>query len=216
MSSIVNLFDFRVCWYVGDRFLRELKSSTAFPTRILASMSALAEFLVSEARILERGNEQAKKEAKEQVPSERIKDASAMARELRWRLKLAAGYSSDDEQPQANRRGMNGNKRKRIDSGSSELDAGRFRNFVPKSWDRVVEKTKENETVKMRVKAPGNRDDWKEEWVEWEKDEDEDGNEVEVRRQRETVVKMRRTSKGIERQRIERVVEEWLWDDNSE
>jgi F-box and leucine-rich repeat protein 10/11 len=209
MSSIVNQFTFRLCWYVGDKFLRDLKSSTGvtLPTRVLVSMLALAEFLVSEARILERGSEQAKKEAKEQIPSERIKDASAMARELRWRLKLATGYSSDDDRPHANRKGregMNGNKRMRIDSGSSDQDSGRFRNFMPKSWDRVVEKTRENETVRMRV---GNGED---QWAGWG---EEDGEEVEVKRQRETVVKVRRTLKGVERQRIERVVEEWVWDD---
>jgi F-box/leucine-rich repeat protein 10/11 len=179
-------------------------------------MLSLAEFLVSEARILERGSEQAKKEAKDQIPSERIKDAPAMARELRWRLKAAAGYSSDDDGPPAIRKGkegMNGNKRKRMDSGSLELDSRHFRNFMPKSWDRVMEKTTENETVRMRVKVPGSGDDWKEQWSGWDKDGDEDGDEAEVKRQREIVVKVRRTLKGMERQRIERVVEEWLWDD---
>jgi len=60
-------------------------------------MLALTEFLVSEARILEHGGEQGKKEVKDQIPSERVKDAPAMVRELRWRLRSAAGYSSDDE-----------------------------------------------------------------------------------------------------------------------
>lgn len=176
-------------------------------------MLALAEFLVSEARILERGGEQAKREVKDQIPSERIKDAPAMARELRWRLKSAAGYSSDDDRPQGTRKGRegtNGNKRKRIDLGSSEL--GHFRNYMPKRWDRVVEQMTDDETVRMRVKAPGNEENWKEQWGGWNKDEDEDGDEAEVRRQRGIVVKVRRTLRGVERQRIERVVEEWLWD----
>ena len=199
--------------------MRDLRSPTGetFPTRVLVSMLALAELLVSEARILERGSEQARKEVKEQIPSERIKDAPAMARELRWRLKSAAGYSSDDDRPIAIRKGkegMNGNKRRRIDSGSSELDSGHFRNFMPKSWDRVVETMTEKETVKMSVRAPGDGDDWTEAWSGWDKDGDEvDGGEAEVRRQRETVVKVRRTLKGLERQRIERAVEEWVWDD---
>lgn len=185
-----------------------------FPPRVLASMLALAEFLVSEARILERGSEQAKKEVKDQIPSERIKDGPAMARELRWRLKSAAGYFSDDDRPQGNRKGgLNGNKRKRLDSGSSEVNSRRFRNFMPKSWERVVEQATENETVRMKMKVPESGEDLKEEWGEWDKDGDEDGDEAEVRRQREIIVKVRRTLKGMERQRIERVVEEWLWDD---
>jgi F-box/leucine-rich repeat protein 10/11 len=196
---------------VGDKFLRELKSnSVTFSTRVLVSMLALAEFLVSEARILERGGEQAKREVKDQIPSERIKDASAMARELRWRLKSAAGYSSDDDRPQGIRRGVNGNKRKHVELGSSEL--GHFKNYMPKSWDRVVEEMADDETVRMRVKAPGNDEDWKEQWGVWSKDEDGDGEEAEVRRQRGTVLKVRRTARGVERQRIERVVEEWLWE----
>jgi len=41
---------------VGDKFLRDLKSnSVTFSARVLVSMLALAEFLVSEARIIERG-----------------------------------------------------------------------------------------------------------------------------------------------------------------
>jgi F-box/leucine-rich repeat protein 10/11 len=180
-------------------------------------MLALAEFLVSEARILERGSEQARREAKDQIPSERVKDAPAMARELRWRLKSAAGYSSDDERPPAVRKGkegMNGNKRKRIDSDSPELDSGHFRNFMPKSWDRVVEKKMDKETVRMNVKAPGDGDDWTESWSGFDKDcRDEEGDEAEVMRQGEIVVKVRRTTKGLERQRIERVIEEWVWDD---
>lgn len=206
----------KLCWYVGDKFLRDLKSSISmtFPPRVLASMLALAEFLVSEARILERGSEQAKKEVKDQIPSERIKDGPAMARELRWRLKSAAGYFSDDDRPQGNRKGgLNGNKRKRLDSGSSEVNSRRFRNFMPKSWERVVEQATENETVRMKMKVPESGEDLKEEWGEWDKDGDEDGDEAEVRRQREIIVKVRRTLKGMERQRIERVVEEWLWDD---
>jgi len=35
---------------------------------------------------------------------------------------------------------------------------------MPKSWDRVVEQMTDDETVRMRVKAPGNDEDWKEQW----------------------------------------------------
>jgi F-box/leucine-rich repeat protein 10/11 len=181
-------------------------------------MLALAEFLVSEARILERGSEQAKKEARDQIPSDRVKDAPAMARELRWRLKFAAGHSSDDDCSQVIRRakeGVNGNKRKRVDSGSPGLDARQFRNFKPKYWDKTMEKTTMNDTVRMRGKAPGTDDGWEEKWTTWEAGVD-GGEEAVVKRHQEIVVKVRRTAKGVERQRIKRTVEDWKWDDNDE
>ena len=179
-------------------------------------MLALAEFLVSEARILETGGEQARKEVKDQIPSERVKDASAMARELRWRLKFASGYTSDDDYSQVMHKwheGMNGHKRKRMDSGAPELESGSFRNFKPKTWDKVVKKVTEDDTIRTRGKAPGIDDNWREEWTAWNGEGEFEGDEVGVKRYREIVVKVRRTAKGVERQRIERVVEEWRWGD---
>ena len=87
----------RLCWYAGEKYLRDLKAKEEFPPRVLDSVEVLAEFLVSEARTMERGTDQTKKEAKDQVPGDRIKDAGAMARELRWRVRLAGGYESDDD-----------------------------------------------------------------------------------------------------------------------
>lgn len=48
----------RLCWYVGEKYLRGLKSREEYPSRVLQSLEALAEFLVLEARVLERGSDQ--------------------------------------------------------------------------------------------------------------------------------------------------------------
>ena len=55
---------------------------------------------------MERGNDHAKREAREQVPNDRVKDAPALARELRWRVRLARGESSDDEEVDADDEGV--------------------------------------------------------------------------------------------------------------
>lgn len=49
-------------------------------------------------------------------------------------------------------------------------------------------------------------------WLDWNKEllgSAEDG--VAVNRKRHVVVKVRRTAKGLERHRVERVIEEWDW-----
>ncbi len=62
----------------------------------LASIFALANFLVGEARLMERsagrgaGAEAAKKEAREQVPGEKVRDASALARGAAMAGKLSS------------------------------------------------------------------------------------------------------------------------------
>jgi F-box/leucine-rich repeat protein 10/11 len=86
-----------LCWYVAERYCRDLKSKEEFSPRVLKSLDALAGFLVMEARTLERGSEIAKKEARENVPADRVKDPSLLARELRWRVRSAAGVDSDAE-----------------------------------------------------------------------------------------------------------------------
>lgn len=218
----------RLCWYVGDKYLRDLKSSSgsSFSLRVLSSVLALSEFLVSEARILERGNEQSKKEAKDQVPFDRVKDASAVARELRWRVRLAMGEASDDEGSRA-RRGkgrMNGlventHKRKRLESESLSVEDGksaRFKNFKPKIWENIKESHTEDEKSVHKARKLDEGDSWKEQWVEWDNAGDEASDEAEVSRRREVLVKVRRTAKGLERQRIERVIESWTWVDEGQ
>ncbi|TFK42857.1 jumonji superfamily protein [Crucibulum laeve] len=214
----------RLCWYVGDKYLRDFKghSNTALSSRVLSSLLALAEFLVSEARILERGSDQAKKEAKDQIPADRIKDAPAMARELRWRVKLASGYQSEEESQVRTRKSKdrspadttsNGFKRRRVDSGDFGADSGRFRNFKPKAWDGLSTTTESESTRKTTAPRPGGEDDgWVQGWLDingYTESMVED--EAKVESVREVTVKVRRSGKGVERQRIERVVENWTW-----
>jgi F-box/leucine-rich repeat protein 10/11 len=204
---------------VGDKYLRDIKSSSgiSLPPRVLSGILSLADFLVSEARILESGTEQAKKEVREQIPTDRIKDAPATARELRWRAKLALGYSSDDEDDAGTRKAKKaatppiGIKRKRVEDHD---EIAHFRNFKPKPWDAVVAVKKEaNQTRVSKAARPLDGDEWTSRWVtEVEvKEEEEEGATVESCQ--EVVVKVRRTVKGLERQRIERTIEDWTWAD---
>jgi F-box/leucine-rich repeat protein 10/11 len=183
----------------------------------------LAGFLVSEVRTIERGTAQAKKEAKDQIPADRVKDAAALARELRWRVRLAAGYESDDEglvrkevNVPALVNGVAGNKRKRgqVDGGDDRMV--KFKNFKPRLWETVSEMVAENDKRVVKALKPDG-DGWKEQWVDW-KNELLGGavmDEADVNRRRDVIVKVRRTTTGVERQRVERVVEEWRWSDAS-
>lgn len=191
----------RLCWYVGDKYLRDFKSPSgvSFSKRVLEGILTLADFLVSEARAVESGNEQAKKEAKEQIPNDRVKDAPAVARELRWRVKQALGYGSDDEGA-SRPRGIV--KRRRTE----DEETGLFRNFKPRPWDAIVAKKTEAETSAAKMPATEG-DGWTDGWT---GDVVEGDGAGQVVRRRETVTKVRRTGEGrVERQRIERVVEEW-------
>lgn len=180
---------------------------------------ALADFLVSEARILEHGGDAVKKEAREQIPSDRVKDAPAVARELRWRLRLVSGSASDDEsfkRPEKTNGHVNGVKRRRIESEGLDEGSLRFRNFKPRLWDRIEEKVEDLGTESKQAARPGAEDGWSDSWI----DTDDhlmssvaERQEAQVGRQRTVVVKVRRTAKGLERQRIERTVEQWSWAD---
>jgi F-box/leucine-rich repeat protein 10/11 len=194
--------------------LRDLKltSGASLPPRILSGILSLADFLVSEARILETGTEQAKKEVREQIPADRIKDAPAAARELRWRAKLALGYSSDDEGTRKAKQSVTppiGFKRKRVEDHD---EIAHFRNFKPKPWDAVVAVKKEaNQTRVSKAARPGDGDEWTSRWVTEAEVEEEEEEEATVESCREVVVRVRRTAKGLERQRIERTIEDWTW-----
>lgn len=214
---IYNLHYYRLCWYVGDKYLRDLKltSGASLPPRILSGILSLADFLVSEARILETGTEQAKKEVREQIPADRIKDAPAAARELRWRAKLALGYSSDDEGTGGTRKAKKsvtppvGFKRKHVEDHD---EIAYFRNFKPKPWDAVVAVKKEaNQTRVSKAARPSDGDEWTSRWVTEADAKDEEEEEATVESCQEVVVKVRRTVKGLERQRIERTIEDWTW-----
>lgn len=208
---------------MGEKYLRDIKNKEEFPQRVLDSIEALAEFLVNEARTMERGSEQAKKEAKEQVPGDRIKDASALSRELRWRIKLAAGHLSDDEG--LSRRGtkiaVNGHtdgKRKRYAPETIEGPSAAFKNYKPRVWESVVRNPVESEKRMVKARRPLEDEGvWAKDWMDWREEltEVDDGEEVDVNSRRDVVIKVRRTANGVERQRVERVIEEWSWSDDT-
>ncbi|RPD65805.1 Clavaminate synthase-like protein [Lentinus tigrinus ALCF2SS1-7] len=217
----------KLCWYAGEKYLRDLKAKEDFPPRILEGIEALADFLVSEARTMERGTDSAKRQAKEEVPGDRIKDAPALARELRWRAQHASGYSSDSEgrssRHMKNKFVVNGvsdhatngvgNKRKRSAADIGEDSTGLFRNFKPPGWERVDEHPAVTESRVVKARRPReDSTDWAEEWLHGDVNAAaEDGEEAHVERRRDVIVKVRRTAKGLERQTVERVLEEWQW-----
>jgi hypothetical protein len=211
---------------------------------VLESIEALADFLVSEARTIEKGSESAKRAAKEEVPGDRVKDAPALARELRWRVRAAAGWGSDDE-GRGKRKGgsashVNGNgkethaangagkKRKRAEEEVQTHDIEEparavFMHFQPRRWDAVVAYPMEREEREVKRTRPphtvdGNSEEkgmegWLAAWTGKEDgDVEMEGEEAKVETRRDVVVKVRRTAKGVERQRVERVLEEWTWE----
>ncbi|KAH7927694.1 Clavaminate synthase-like protein [Leucogyrophana mollusca] len=218
----------RLCWYVGDKYLRDLKAKEEFSPRVLESLEALAGFLVSEVRTMERGSDHAKREAKEQVPNDRVKDAAAVARELRWRVRISAGTSSDDEDfgRPAKKNGVNGHvpngqgtKRKRTLQESADEQLVQFKNFQPKAWDEADELLRESEQRVVKARHPETGDSWHRRWMEWDGkwvDGGEDEPQASVESKREVIVKVRRADGGLERQRIDRVIEKWVWDDMPE
>jgi F-box/leucine-rich repeat protein 10/11 len=197
----------RLCWYVGDKYLRDLKGREEFSERVLKSVEALADFLVSEARLMERGSDGAKKEAREQVPGDRVKDAPALARELRWRVRQASGHLSDDDgEPTVNLK-VNGVKRKTEDDQSMGL----FRHFQPRKWDQINDRPTEEEKRTITTRRSESLEGWTEAWLDKPEHEDWEEDEVDLCRKRTVIVKTRRTESGIERQRVERVLEQWVW-----
>lgn len=175
-----------------------------------------------QARTIERGTDQTKKEAKEQIPTDRVKDAAALARELRWRVRLAAGYESESDDEGLVRTDVKvaasngaGNKRKRnqLDTGNDR--AANFKNFKPKIWETVSEVAAENKRIVKAPKPDGDR--WKEQWLDWKDDltERNGGDDADVSRRQDVIIKVRRTTAGLERQKVERVIEEWTWSEAS-
>ncbi|KAF8758455.1 hypothetical protein RHS01_03026 [Rhizoctonia solani] len=89
----------KMCWYATDKYVRDLKAKEEISPRILEGLASLATFVVSEVRMIERGGKEKEKEAKEQVPGDRVREPGALARELRWRVRNARGIDSDSEGP---------------------------------------------------------------------------------------------------------------------
>ncbi|CAG8694910.1 13585_t:CDS:2, partial [Acaulospora colombiana] len=125
-----------------EHYCRDLKSKEEFSPRILRSLDALAMYLVSEARIMERGSEAAKKEARENVPADKVKDPSILARELRWRVRNAAGVDSDAELggDDANimpiKREL-GSSRETAKRRKREDGTSLFKNWQPPEWSHI-------------------------------------------------------------------------------
>lgn len=177
---------------------------------------------------MEKDADSAKREAKDQVPGDRVKDAPATARELRWRVRMASGYSSDDD-VKSRRRTLNGHthgssasingshrKRKRTEEEPEvEIAHPTFLNFKPRTWDVIKSQPTVSDTRTVKARRPDESAGWGEAWSQW-KDVDgeapDDGSgEASVQRKRDVVVKVRRTAKGLERQKVERILEDWTW-----
>lgn len=202
----------RLCWYVGDKYLRDLRASpgNSLPPRVATSVAHLADFLVSQVRILEGGDEAAKKEVKEQIPHDRVKDPAVVARELRWRVRIASGLTSDDEDggkvPNIRTRNGAGTKRKRTmseDPAEGHPGPVRFKNFKPRKWDSIDEKTEDGENREVKCRRPL-EDEPVEKWTEAEGED-----MAAAMRRRQVLIKVRRTRDGLEREVIERTIEEW-------
>lgn len=119
---------------------------------------ALSDFLVGQARAMESGVDHAGRAAKESVPSDRIKDAPAVARELRWRVRLALEAPVDREgsswKVNGHGNGAEATKRKRKPSDGVEAcgNALQFRNFRPKAWDAEKRESGKGEKKVVQVK----------------------------------------------------------------
>ena len=208
----------RLCWYVADKYLKDFRSSTDFPRREIEGTLALADFLVSEVRVLENGNDQAKKEVKEQIPVDRVKDAPALARELRWRARLALEYPSEDEgevkgkETERSKPRPSAMKRKRSDE-ENPVAAMIFKNFRPKKWDGSAQVTEDEQTRRVKTSGPKPGDgDWAGAWLENTAEEEESNSGPVVKTSKERYTRVRKTERGMERQVIERRIETWEWD----
>ncbi|KAJ4480470.1 jumonji protein [Lentinula edodes] len=195
----------KLVWYVGDKYMKDLKSGNVPSFRILDSLAALVDFLLSETRALERGSVQTKKEAKEQIPHDRVKDGPALARELAWRLRHASGNVSDDEYAPNGVGHMHKRKRMRSDSPP------KYRNFRPKGWDTVLETKAELDSKTLHI----GKSEEINKWIEWDNNQDSETEPaVEVSSRKNVITKVRRKAENVvERERVERIVEVWTWKD---
>lgn len=174
---------------------------------------------------MERGPDSLKRDVRDQVPNDKVKDAPAVARELRWRVRLAQGYTSDGDEsgrfrarePMAKEVGR---KRKRESEFSQAVQGDpKFRNFQPKIWDALAEEQEEG-VRHLTVQPTQDISSLAEGWTDWKEEpirsQMVNGDNVEVGRRRQVIIKTRRTVHGFERQRVERVIETWNWDDGGD
>lgn len=223
----------RMCWYVGEAYTRALRNKEDICPRILPELRTLSDFLVSEARLIENtANDSTKKETKDMVPADKVPDPPALARELRWRLRLLLDGESGDEKPtkQVNGHGIvnggarskrstpsNGVKRKRLanderagsqDTMLSDSAGGIFKNYTPRPWESVK---KTDGLVLKRSAVPLPED--------WEAGANVGSSRVgDLETRTDSVVKVRRVEgeKGkviLERETIVRTKEVWCAED---
>ena len=184
-----------MCWYVCEAYNRALKAKEDIPHRVLIELRPLSDFLMTEARLLEGGTDVNRKDAREMVPSDRVPDGPALAREFRWRVRAALGDQSGDEKKVP--APVKANKRKRVeDDGEKDKEKDIFRNYTPVPWD-ATRRDGETREVVTGIAVPA---DWAVEGL---------NGLGEMERSTESVVKIRRTGDGVERQVITRVKEVW-------
>lgn len=220
-----------MCWYVAEGYTRLLKTKEQpVPQRVLDGLASLVEFLMSEVRLIEGNTNGAgdagKKDAKDMVPSDRVKDPGALARELRWRVRVAIngesgdeggtrlkGYTASKHKPAAGQKRKRGNSdkerltREGSPASESQSDTSRmmFKNFTPRPWDAV--KTTEAQTLRLEGEAPPLLES-----VDVEMEDDRPVGALE--RRTSSVVKVRRIGDGsvVEREVVTRVREVWKAD----
>ncbi|QRV86082.1 JmjC domain, hydroxylase [Ceratobasidium sp. AG-Ba] len=231
----------KMCWYAAEKYVKDLKAKEDFSPRVLEGLAALANFLVGEARSIERGTG---KEAKEQVPGDRIKEPCALARELRWRVRNARGIDSDTEgaAPASTPVPVHaGSKRKRteepvVENGPAKangsVSAGTsvnqpspvtkapsppvapvaFRHFAPRPW---VEIRRDSAVSTCWVAADSIPEDGEVSETRLLTENSEGAAELQTKV--DTIVKTRRTTNKdgnaqLERQSIMRTLDVFVWD----
>ncbi|CUA72263.1 PHD finger and JmjC domain protein, putative [Rhizoctonia solani] len=218
----------KMCWYAADKYVRDLKAKEDLSLRVLEGLASLATFLVSEARAIERGGAKDKdKEAKDQVPGDRVREPGSLARELRWRVRNARGLDSDGEgsgspvPPVPSTNGVgSGAKRKRteepvvvpkIEEEKPESPVV-FRNFVPRKWNEV----RRDSVVTTCFVDPESIHE--EEAMDKLVQEGTTGA-AELQTKVDTIVKTRRFNQDgktvVERQTIMRTLDIYTWDENA-
>ncbi|KAK8854559.1 hypothetical protein IAR55_003298 [Kwoniella newhampshirensis] len=93
------MFD-RLCWYVADKYCSEMRHLRSYRVRvpshppqpphhhILRNLMSLAEFLISQTDIStdDMAEDKRRKLIHDRIPGEVVRDAEALARELKWRV----------------------------------------------------------------------------------------------------------------------------------
>lgn len=243
----------RMCWYVAEYYVGILKSLSTSgshkqeppPQRVLEGLIALADFLMGEIRLIESNavggvEPVGRREAKEMVPPDRVKDPSALAREFRWRVRfLVNDGDSGDEGfgfkasgvrggAASKARALLGQKRKRgattthendeepSREGSSAISIAAshppsiFKHYEPRAWDSVL-RSRGHTVRKSGTKPLAVATDLKKE-AHVEPPPDRRLGTLETRA--DTVMKFRKLEGGrrIERETVTRVIEIWTDD----